>query len=67
MDIWLDRLIVETSGLTDPTLVLKEIQADLDLRMRVELESIVAVVDAANFDRQIVNDIAVEQIAFVHS
>ena len=48
MDIWLDRLIVETSGLTDPTLVLKEIQADLDLRMRVELESIIAVVDAAN-------------------
>ena len=48
MDIWLDRLIVETSGLTDPTLVLQEIQADLDLRMRVELESIIAVVDAAN-------------------
>jgi G3E family GTPase len=63
-DIRLDRLVVETSGLADPTPVLQAMLADPDLRMRVELESIVAVVDAANFDRQIVNDIAVDQIAF---
>jgi G3E family GTPase len=63
-DIRLDRLIVETSGLADPTSVLQAILADPDLCMRVELESIVTVVDAANFDRQIVNDIAVDQIAF---
>ena len=49
----LDRLIVETSGLADPAPVLQTFLADTDLLTRVELESVVTLVDAANFQRQI--------------
>ena len=63
-DINLDRLIIETSGLADPAPVLQTFLADTDLLTRVELESVVTLVDAAHFQRQIDNDIAREQIAF---
>lgn len=60
----LDRLIVETSGLADPASVLQPFLADTDLLTRVELESVVTLVDAANFQRQIDDGVAREQIAF---
>ncbi|RYE71727.1 MAG: GTP-binding protein, partial [Oxalobacteraceae bacterium] len=63
-DIHLDRLIIETSGLADPAPVLQTFLADADLLMKVELESVIAVVDVANLKRQIHDDIAREQIAF---
>jgi len=63
-DINLDRLIIETSGLADPAPVLQTFLADTELLTRVELESVVTLVDAANFQRQIDDDIAREQIAF---
>lgn len=63
-DIKLDRLIIETSGLADPAPVLQTFLADADLLDRVELESVVTLVDAANFPRQIDDGIAREQIAF---
>ncbi|HSL02180.1 MAG TPA: GTP-binding protein [Nitrospiraceae bacterium] len=63
-DIKLDRLIIETSGLADPAPVLQTFLADTDLLNRVELESVVTLVDAANFQRQIDDSIAREQIAF---
>jgi G3E family GTPase len=63
-DITLDRLIIETSGLADPAPVLQTFLADTDLLTRVELESVVTLVDAAHFQRQIGYDIAREQIAF---
>lgn len=63
-DRQLDRLIVETSGLADPAPVLQTFLADTDLLTRVELESVVTLVDAANFQRQIDDGVAREQIAF---
>jgi G3E family GTPase len=63
-DLKLDRLIIETSGLADPAPVLQTFLADTELLPRVELESVVALVDAANFQRQIDDPIAREQIAF---
>jgi G3E family GTPase len=63
-DIKLDRLIVETSGLADPAPVLQTFLADADLLMQVALEAVVTLVDAANFQRQIDDAIAAEQIAF---
>lgn len=62
----LDRLIVETSGLADPAPVLQTFLADSDLLTRVELESVVTLVDAANVQvqRQLADTIAREQIAF---
>lgn len=63
-DIRLDRLVIETSGLADPAPVLQTFLADADLLTKVELESVIAVVDAANLRRQIHDDIAREQIAF---
>jgi G3E family GTPase len=63
-DLKLDRLIIETSGLADPAPVLQTFLADADLLTRVELESVVTLVDAAHFQRQIDDNIAREQIAF---
>lgn len=63
-DFAVDRLIIETSGLADPAPVLQTFLADTDLLTRVELESVVTLVDAAHVQRQISNDIAREQIAF---
>jgi len=63
-DLKLDRLIIETSGLADPAPVLQTFLADSDLLTRVELESVVTLVDAAHFQRQIHDNIAREQIAF---
>jgi len=63
-DLTLDRLIIETSGLADPAPVLQTFLADTELLTRVELESVMTVVDAANFQRQIDDPIAREQIAF---
>ena len=63
-DLNLDRLIIETSGLADPAPVLQTFLADTELLTRVELESVVTLVDAANFQRQIDDAIAREQIAF---
>ncbi|HWT72414.1 MAG TPA: GTP-binding protein [Oxalicibacterium sp.] len=60
----LDRLIVETSGLADPAPVLQTFLADGDLLQRLDLEAVVTVVDAVNFQRQAGDDIAKEQIAF---
>lgn len=58
------RLIVETSGLADPAPVLQTFLADPDLREQVELESVVALVDAVHFPQQIEDEIAREQVAF---
>lgn len=63
-DIQLDRLIIETSGLADPAPVLQTFLADADLMQAVQLEAVVTLVDAANVNRQIGNEIAQEQVAF---
>jgi G3E family GTPase len=63
-DIRLDRLIIETSGLADPAPVLQTFLADADLLTQVELESVVTLVDAVNYHRQIHDSIATEQVAF---
>jgi G3E family GTPase len=63
-DLKLGRLIIETSGLADPAPVLQTFLADADLLTRVELESVVTLVDAGNYQRQIHDDIARDQIAF---
>lgn len=60
----LERLIVETSGLADPAPVLQTFLADPDVRERVELESVVVVVDACHAQAQLSDDIAREQIVF---
>jgi G3E family GTPase len=60
----LERLIVETSGLADPAPVLQTFLADPDIRKRVELESVVAVVDACHALDQLNDDIAREQVVF---
>jgi G3E family GTPase len=60
----LERLIVETSGLADPAPVLQTFLADPDIRDRVELESVVAVVDACHAKAQLDDDIAREQVVF---
>jgi G3E family GTPase len=60
----LARLIVETSGLADPAPVLQTFLADPDVRERVELESVVVVVDACHAQAQLGDDIAREQIVF---
>jgi G3E family GTPase len=60
----LERLIVETSGLADPAPVLQTFLADPDVRERVELEAVVAVVDARHADAQLADDIAREQVVF---
>lgn len=63
-DARLDRLIIETSGLADPAPVLQTFLADADLLEQVQLESVITLVDAANYLRQQHDDIAREQIAF---
>jgi G3E family GTPase len=60
----IDRLIVETSGLADPAPVLPTFLADPDVRDRVELESVVALVDALHFHDQLHSEIAREQVVF---
>jgi G3E family GTPase len=60
----LDRLIIETSGLADPAPVLQSFLADPDLRQRVELESVVTVIDALHLGSHITDEIVREQIAF---
>ncbi|ASW01703.1 CobW family GTP-binding protein [Paraburkholderia aromaticivorans] len=60
----LQRLVVETSGLADPAPVLQTFLADPDVRERVELESVIAVVDALHAQQQLADDIAREQIVF---
>jgi G3E family GTPase len=56
--------VIETSGLADPAPVLQTFLADPDVRERVELESMVAVVDALHAQQQLADDIAREQVAF---
>ncbi|NPT59160.1 CobW family GTP-binding protein [Paraburkholderia elongata] len=60
----LERLIVETSGLADPAPVLQTFLADPDVRERVELESVIAIVDARHAHGQLSDDTAREQIVF---
>ncbi len=60
----LERLIVETSGLADPAPVLQTFLADPDVRERVELEAVVAVIDALHANAQLDDDIAREQVVF---
>lgn len=60
----LERLIVETSGLADPAPVLQTFLAAPDVRERVELESVIAVVDAHHFHEQLHDEIAREQVVF---
>ncbi|MDR6449612.1 G3E family GTPase [Paraburkholderia terricola] len=60
----LERLIVETSGLADPAPVLQTFLADPDLRERVELEAVVAVIDALHASVQLDDSIAREQLLF---
>jgi G3E family GTPase len=59
-----ERLLVETSGLADPAPVLQTFLADPDLRERVELESVVVIVDAKHAPDQLRDDIAREQVVF---
>ncbi|MGC7411448.1 CobW family GTP-binding protein [Pandoraea pneumonica] len=59
----LDHLIVETSGLADPAPVLQTFLADAGLRERVELNSVVVLVDALHAQEQLNDDIASEQVA----
>ena len=68
-DAPIERLILETSGLADPAPVLQTFLADPEVRERVELESVVTVVDAHHvrdqlLDTQMPENIAREQIAF---
>jgi G3E family GTPase len=60
----IDRLIIETSGMADPAPVLQTFLADADLLDRVELESVVTVVDAFHIQTQLKDEIVREQIAF---
>ncbi|WP_233889867.1 CobW family GTP-binding protein [Paraburkholderia flagellata] len=60
----LERLLVETSGLADPAPVLQTFLADPDVRERVDLESVVVVVDACHAQAQLSDDIAREQVVF---
>ncbi|MDE1182666.1 GTP-binding protein [Paraburkholderia sp.] len=60
----LEHLIVETSGLADPAPVLQTFLADPDVRKRVELEAVVAVIDALHAPSQLNDDIAREQVVF---
>jgi G3E family GTPase len=60
----LERLVVETSGLADPAPVLQTFLAYPDVRERVELESVVAVVDACHALVQLDDEIAREQVVF---
>jgi G3E family GTPase len=59
-----DRLIIETSGLADPAPVLQTFLADAELLQRVELESVVTVVDAHHVRLHLDDGIVQEQIAF---
>lgn len=59
-----DRLIIETSGLADPAPVLQTFLADADLLERVELESMVTLVDARHIRLQLSDETVREQIAF---
>lgn len=59
-----DRLIIETSGLADPAPVLQSFLADVELLQRVELESVIAVVDAHHVLLHVGDDLVREQIAF---
>lgn len=60
----IDRLIVETSGLADPAPVLQTFLADADIMRIAELESVVTVVDSANFHQHAEDEIASEQVVF---
>jgi G3E family GTPase len=60
----IDRLIIETSGMADPAPVLQTFLADADLLTRLELESVVTVVDAVHIAAQRENEIVREQIVF---
>jgi G3E family GTPase len=60
----LDRLIIETSGLADPAPVLQTFLADGEMLQRVELESVVTMVDARHVQWHIDDEIVREQIAF---
>ena len=60
----IDRLIIETSGLADPAPVLQTFLAEPDLLERVELDSVVTVVDALHVHRHLGDEIVREQIAF---
>lgn len=60
----LDRIIIETSGLADPAPVIQSFVLDDVLKINVELDAIVTVVDARHFERQIALDEAREQVAF---
>jgi G3E family GTPase len=63
-DVRIDRLIIETSGMADPAPVLQTFLADAELLERVELESVVTVVDAVHILGQLQDEIVREQIAF---
>ncbi|AOB31745.1 cobalamin biosynthesis protein CobW [Bordetella sp. H567] len=60
----LDRIVIETSGLADPAPVLQTFLADPDLIQQVELESVIAVVDALHVHLHLDDEIVREQIAF---
>ncbi|MDB5849023.1 MAG: cobalamin biosynthesis protein CobW [Rhodoferax sp.] len=60
----IERLIIETSGLADPAPVLQTFLADPDMLQRVELESVVTVVDACHLRWHITDEIVREQLAF---
>lgn len=60
----LDRLIIETSGLADPAPVLQTFLADPDMLQRVELESVVTMVDARHVQLHLDDEIIREQIIF---
>lgn len=60
----LDRFVIETSGLADPAPVLQTFLAGPEMMQRVELESVIAVVDALHVHLHLEDEIVREQIAF---
>ncbi len=59
-----DRVVIETTGLADPTPILQTLLSDPDISARLRLESVVAVVDGVNGRAQLDRRIeAVKQAA----
>lgn len=59
-----DRVVIETSGLSDPAPIIQSFVLDEVLRARFILDAIVTVVDARHLPMQLEHDEAREQLAF---
>ncbi|NRA30370.1 MAG: GTP-binding protein [Parvularculaceae bacterium] len=56
-EVWFDRVIIETTGLADPSPILNTLMTDVGVQKHFEVDSVIATVDAVNgsetLDRQI--------------